>query len=388
MPIPVDKIDTSVLQCGQHMTKVVERTAIGYRSFRGPEEDGSLSTKNALDLDNKRDTMTGFTMSLPFKRGYIITTSDLPQVGRLIFDGSNLNRQNTDVIFAKCKSKNVSYAGMLNPFMEAASGADYCAIVSPSIIGKNVEKGKRQIQFLADIFDLWEAKYPGKLATAGTLVEGEQDPDMALDTINGNEEITLKNLWRVFPNNTMAIVRSSARYSFNTDNGKLGTFELGGKTEKIGGNEDFYYTFESMLNGQDCAVLINPVMPGERSGKVETVGQKVQRREFVYGTYAKILVLEHLKQNAFRKLTEKVKDRYVLEADGTFNYSQEMFEALDKYNNFVRSIENMPQSIIEATVEEVVKNTVDKHLHFIRVNEDGQLEVVPTKRQTLINLAY
>lgn len=349
-------------------TSVVEKTAIGFRSFRKPAEDGSLGHADAIDLDLKRDVITNFVSELlqvdkSIKKATIITTNDLPEIGRIIFDSSHLN-----VIYADTSSKKLSQAEMLNAFMKSVGPEIIsCAIVSPSLIGLHKEIAARQILGLTQLFNLWEASKPGTLAMAGTLIEGEHDPNLVEAIISGTENLNLKNLWKVFPTNAMSLVRSSARFSDLTDNGRLGVIEIEGQSEKIGGNEDFYYAFDRMIKGEDCVVLINQVMPGERQAKIETVGKKVQRREKVYEIYAKLLLDQHFKENPIYTTS-----------GGTFNDLSLTEQEMAKEDYLLPFDSN---SLPPEKFEKIIEGILDKHLFFARIDQNGKPEIVLTRRQ-------
>ncbi len=235
--------------------------------------------------------------------------------------------------------KGVSYADMLNVFVSSInSEKTNLVFVSPSLAG-NPEVLARQVVGLKKVSDLWQEKRPGRLAVAGSLIEGEHDQDLVEEIIAGTRQINLANLCRIFPNNALSLVTAGAKFSGITDNGLMGALEIDGKAEPIGGNEDFFYGFGQMLAGRDSLLLIDPVMPGERQEKVLLVESKYTRRQAVYEAYAQRLIIKAIKRGG----------------------------------------------IPEAQIETVVENTVNEHLFFARLT-DGQPEIVLTEKQRSKNI--
>ncbi len=353
------------------------KTAVGFRSFRKPQPDGSLSEKDLNDVTLKRDVIKNFVDGLspllPIEP-IIITTSDLPVSGRTIFEASGFK-----IVYADTLSTKISQANMLNAFMENLGlETKNCVILSPSLLGIHRDQAINQVMGLANIYDMWEKQRPNKLTTAGSIIEGEHDPELVKGAIDGTEDLSLSNIWRIFPTNAMSLVLPEARFSKMTDNGRLGTIQVEGQEEKIGGNEDLFYSVGRMLRGNDCIVLVDPVMPGERQAKVETVGKRVARRQKVNEIYTRILIAQFLNERRFRELTQHIDSKIVPAIDGRgIEYTDEMKRAIELYFNKVID----PASFTTEEVSQRFERMVDQHLFFAKQTTDNKIEIMLTKRQ-------
>ena len=150
---------------------------------------------------------------------------------------------------------------------------------------------------------------------------------------------------KVFPNNALSLVPANAKFSGITDNALAGEVEVGGQSVQIGGNEDFLYGLKQILfANKDCVLLIDPYVEGERKGEVKGVDSKYIRRQEVYRLYAQRLI-------------------------GHASRLEQITAGIS------------PEEMTLEQVKEKVKDVVDEHLFFARVDQNSQLEIVLTKRQ-------
>lgn len=271
----------------------------------------------------------------------IVTTQDLPSEGTAALASSGL-----EVIrAADTTAGNVSYAGMLNAYLESFSGRKTnCVIVSPSLVGIYPEIAARQVKGLVELFEYWEKQRPGRLAMAGPLIEGEQSLELIRSTIDGTADVNFGNFSVAFPNNSLSLVRPEARFSKETDNGQLGKVWIGAECEsaRVGGNEEFYFAFGEMLRGKDVVLMIDQIMLGERKDKIDLGEKKHFRRQAVFEIYATSLIIEAMWLG-------------ILPFFNTADLNREQ-------------------------IATIVEDTLDRHLFFARF-ENNQVEILLTRRQ-------
>lgn len=173
-------------------------------------------------------------------------------------------------------------------------------------------------------------------ASVGIMTPANHDRGEIQKVLDGEWEISLSNISRMFPNNSFAFYPRYAKFSGITDNGLAGTIEINGKQEPIGGNEDFYYWLSEMLHWKNVYMLIEPTLPGEeRVWEVSSVWAKYARRQAVYRAYARRLISKQ----------EKDKD------------------------------------ISDNRVDDIFEKLVDEHFFFLSITQDGKPEIVLTERQ-------
>lgn len=324
------------------------------RVFRKTEE-GKLSEKDLSGLTGKVADLQNLQGILEnFREPIIVSTSDLPETGR-----KKLEVPGHRVVYANTTAADPSNSSLLNTAIESAEpDIGRFLIVSLSLAHdekdaeeKKSELAARQIKALGSLFDHWKEKPERKLAMTGSLILGEQNLDLIEEAINpsGKRDISLDNLGVAFPNFSLAMIRRGIRISEDTDNGMLGRvwIKSGEKEEtaRVGGNEDFYEGFRLMLEGEDVVLLIDPYMPGERHDKVIVEDTKYRRRMDVYKIYATELIMGAVRRGKISGLEPK---------DLSLDY-----------------------------IEKIVEETIDKHLFYARIYEDGSPEVLLTRRQLL-----
>lgn len=316
-------------------------------------EGNVLSEKDLKSLEGKVTDLQNLARALETSSGIVVaSTKDLPESGRKVLEASGYK-----IVYADTTAGDPSNSSLLNTAMESlAAGTDRVLVVSLSLVHNEggVEKKKseiaaRQIAVLDSLFKYWERKPGRKLAMAGSLILGEQNLDLIQEAISpdGKRNIDLDNLGVAFPNFSLSMIRNDIRIAEDTDNGKLGKvwFKNEQKEEiiRVGGNEDFYAGFKHMLKGEDVALLIDPYMPGERHDKVIIEDAKYRRRLDVFKIYAAEIIIEALNQAKIPELATK---------DLSLDY-----------------------------IEKIVEETIDQHLFYIKINSEGNPEILLTRRQ-------
>ena len=298
----------------------------------------------------------------------IITNSDLPEAGKQILAANHpdLMMVQTEQAKAQRRAKlgqkiigeksaakgEFSYADMLNAFRgKTVPTETEVTIFASSDLAIKPEILFRQIIGMKILYDQWQKEKPNQIAIIGSLIEGVQDRVSIQKAIDGEEELDLENLNKIFPNNALSLVPSQADFSGITDNALAGKTEVGGKLEPIGGNEDFLYGLEEMIyDKKDCILLVEPFVAGERQGEVKGVESKYARRQAIYRLYAERIIKQAVK-------------RKKIDSMGVAN---------------------------ELTIEQIeviVENTIDEHLFFARIDQNNQPEILLTQRQKLKSIS-
>jgi len=340
----------------------LSHSVIGIRVFKiGAFDEKSLEQFNR-QVEMIQKLTDGFKKESKEKspQVVIITNSDLPEDGKQILDNSGLTVVQADQKRAERRSElaktlvgeksvakgDFSYADMLNSLQseETEATAKEHIFMSADFANKP-EFVSRQLIGMKTLYDRWQEKKPEKLALVGSLLVGVHDPHLIQETTDGTTDIHLGNLHRIFPNNAFSFVPPHNRFSGITDNALAGN-EINGKLELIGGNEDFLYGFESMLyDNKDCILLTDPfVVAGEREGEVKGVASKYERRQKIYTLYAR------------RTIEQAIKRGKLPNEEGSETLSDEQ-------------------------IETIVDDTIDKHLFFASVDENGKTAILLTQRQ-------
>lgn len=239
-----------------------------YRSWRAPQPDGKLSPEDVGKVREKARDMRGHLDELDKLNsspvlGIVVSPRDFPREGREIFEDYGLEPITADTV---CDPKQHSYATMLNTGLDAAGEGRYVAIVNPSTL-KNPETAARQVMALAETYHIWQ---PEKISIVESAIDGEQDFNLLDQVLAGSQELDLDTAWRLTVNNTMVYRASDGiRYSPLTDNNRLGP--------GLGGSDAFKAFVDEAKAGRDTVLVTFPIL-GPRTGKIDLVGNKIQRR--------------------------------------------------------------------------------------------------------------
>jgi hypothetical protein len=340
-------------------------SAVGFRVFNiGDFDEQKLKFFNSR-VQSIRDLAGTLKGKLGDKspKVTIITNDNLSEVGREILSNSGLAIVWAMHVTAERRARlakhlvgetsqatgNFSYADMLNSLSdgleELQDEKKSLFFVSSDLAGKG-EILCDQIVNMRIVYDWWQRTQANGLAMIGSLIKGVHDDGLVTGVIDGDDNVDLDNLHKLFPNNSLSLVPKTARFSGITDNALAGNIEIDGRFEPIGGNEDFLYGFEEMLlRGQDCILLVEPFI-GERQGEVKGVESKYVRRKIIYSIYAK-------------RVIEQAVERGQIVLDGQEG--------------------ELSQTKIEAIVEDVI----DNHLFFVRLSNASEPEIILTERQKL-----
>jgi len=291
----------------------------------------------------------------------IITNSDLPEIGKQILAAncSDIMIVPTEPAKVKRRAKlarviigeksaakgKFGYADMLNTLLEKTTPETEGIIFASSDLTIKQESLSRQIIGMKILYDQWQKERPNQIAIIGSLIEAVHDRVFIEKLVDGEEELKLGNLHKIFPNNALSLVPREARFSGITDDALAGRIEAGGQLEPIGGEEDFLYGLRKMIyDKKDCVLLIEPFVPGKREYEVKGVESKYIRRPLVYDLYARRVINQAFKRGK-------------IDSRGVTN------------------------ELTRGQVETIVKEIIDKHLFFARIDQNNRPEIILTQRQ-------
>lgn len=285
----------------------------------------------------------------------IITNSDLELEGQHILEQSGLQfviaqrakaerrAKHGRQLVKKDKSEakgDFSYADMLNALQV---GQGERAFVSSDMV-RDPKKLLETLKTLKRVYDKYMQMQPNRLAMIGALLGGVHDQNVIQAAIQGQTEIAMSNVHRVFPNNALSLLPPDAEFSGVADNKLAGTLIVEDKEVPVGGNEDFLYAFEAMVyEGRDAVLVVDFSETQERQGEVMGDQSKYVRRQAVYRAYA---------ERAVRQAIKREKIEWDGQADPT-----------------------------EEDMERIVKDILDRHLFFALINDRNEPEIVLTARQ-------
>jgi len=286
----------------------------------------------------------------------VITNSDLEEAGRQEIRNSNLRVIFVDKAKAERRAKlathligersaakgDFSYSDMLNAPSKEEDFSN-SIFVSYDLVNKP-EALIKQILGMKKIKDQFEKNNPKKLAIVGSAVEGVHVIELINKIIDGNEDINIENLSKIFHNNSLSLVDKKTKFSGIADNYLSGAVEVNEKQEPIGGNEDFLYGLKEILyHKKDCVLLINPHISGYRAGEMKGVESKYARRAAVYKLYARRALIQAGKRKVINLADESDLN------DGKLNI--------------------------------IIRNMMDEHLFFASINSENKPEIILTSSQ-------